>query len=445
MEEPRTKNQFPRNGFPRNGFFKKVRLSLGVYIAIIAVLASFAGGVAIGQRQEKTATAPGTGEVTNKNAPEPNYISKDVDMSQFWKVWDTIHNEYLRTPVADPKLFYGSIKGMVASLGDPYSVYFDPDEASQFSSQLEGTFDGIGAEMGFKDLQMIVVAPLPNTPASKAGLKAGDAVLKINGEDTTNMPLDIAVSKIRGLKGTTVTLNIYRNGITDPFDITITRDKIVVDSVQSKMIDASGKEITGAGGIALITISEFNQDTVQGFDAALSAMQMRGAKGIIIDMRGNPGGYLDAAVEVPRDWVGDEPVVIQRKSDGSQEVMKPTMKIAPVSLPTVILVDKWTASAAEIVSGAMQDYGKATLVGETTFGKGVVQEYIDSFPDGSALKLTMAEWLTPKGRSIDKKGITPDIAVALTDADIKAGKDPQLDKAIEIVTKKPDAAATAKK
>jgi carboxyl-terminal processing protease len=440
MEEPRNKGQILKSGF-----LKKVRLSLGVYIAIIAVLASFAGGVALGERQEKTAPVPGIGTVTNKNAPEPKYVSKDVDMSQFWKVWDTIHNEYLRAPVADPKLFYGSIKGMVAALGDPYSVYFDPDEASQFSSQLEGTFDGIGAEMGFKDSQMIVVAPLPNTPATKAGLKAGDAVLKINGEDTTNMPLDIAVSKIRGQKGTTVTLNIYRDGIADPFDVTITRDKIVVDSVQSKMIDATGKEITGAGGIALITVSEFNQDTVQGFDAALSAMQLRDAKGIIIDLRGNPGGYLDAAVEVPRDWVGDEPVVIQRKSDGSEEVMKPTMKITPVSLPTVILVDKWTASAAEIVSGAMQDYGKATLVGETTFGKGVVQEYIDSFPDGSALKLTMAEWLTPKGRSIDKKGITPDIAVALTDADIKAGKDPQLDKAIEIVTKKPDAAATAKK
>ena len=350
----------------------------------------------------------------------------------------------MRTPVEDPKLFYGSIKGMVASLGDPYSVYFDPDEAAQFSSQLEGTFDGIGAEMGFKDSQMIIVSPLPNTPASKAGLKAGDAVLKVNGEDTTGMALDIAVSKIRGPKGTKVTLNIYRDGIADPFDITITRDQITVDSVRSKMIGDDGKEMTGSNGIALITISEFNQDTVQEFEAAVSAMMLRSPKGIIIDLRDNPGGYLDAAVEVPRDWVGDQPVVIQRHADGSEDVMKPTLKASPINIPTVILVNKWSASAAEIVSGAMQDYGKATLVGETTFGKGSVQEYIDSFPDGSALKLTTAEWLTPKGRSIDKKGITPDFSVALTDADIKAGKDPQLDKAIEIVTKKPDA-STAKK
>jgi carboxyl-terminal processing protease len=421
------------------GRFKTLWLSLRAYIVVVAILGAFAGGVVLGKSQGRAATAT-IGQVTNRNAPPPKYISKDVDMSQFWKVWDTLKTTYLRTPVEDPELFYGSIKGMVASLGDPYSVYFDPDEASQFSSQLEGTFEGIGAEMGFKDSQMIIVSPLPNTPAAKAGLKAGDAVLKINGEDTTNMPLDIAVSKIRGPKGTKVTLNIYRDGIAEPFDVTITRDQITVDSVQSKMIDESGKETTGNNGIALITISEFNQDTVQEFDAALSAMMLRSPKGIIIDLRGDPGGYLDAAVEVPRDWIGDQPVVIQRHSDGTEDIMKPTLKISPINLPTVILVDKWTASAAEIVSGAMQDYGKATLVGETTFGKGSVQEYIDSFPDGSALKLTVAEWLTPKGRSIDKKGITPDVAVAITDDDIKAGRDPQLDKAIAIIKDKENAA-----
>jgi carboxyl-terminal processing protease len=421
------------------GRFKGFWSLLRIYVVVVLILGSFAGGVALGQNGNGGATVK-TGAVKNKNAPPPKYLSKDVDMSQFWNVWDTLKTTYLRKPVDDPKLFYGSIKGMVASLGDPYTVYFDPDEASQFSSQLEGTFDGIGAEMGFKDLQMIVVSPLPNTPASKAGLKAGDAVLKINGEDTKGMALDIAVTKIRGPKGTKVTLNIYRDGVADPFDIVITRDKITVDSVQSKMIDAAGKDMAGNGGIALITISEFNQDTVKEFDAALSAMRLRGAKAVIIDLRGDPGGYLDAAVEVPRDWIGDQPVVIQRKSDGTETSMSPTLKSTSINLPTAILVNKWSASAAEIVSGAMQDYGKATLVGETTFGKGSVQEYIDSFPDGSALKVTMAEWLTPKGRSIDKKGITPDVAVALTDDDIKAGKDPQLAKALDIVTGKTNAA-----
>ncbi len=417
------------------GRFKGFWSLLRIYVVVVLVLASFAGGVALGQNGNQGATVK-TGTLNNKNATPPKYLSKDVDMTQFWNVWDTLKTTYLRKPVQDPKLFYGSIKGMVASMGDPYTVYFDPDEASQFASQLDGTFDGIGAEMGFKETQMIVVSPLPNTPAFKAGLKAGDAVLKINGEDTKGMPLDIAVTKIRGPKGTKVTLNIYRDTVADPFDIVITRDKITVDSVQSKMIDAAGKDMTGNGGIALITISEFNQDTVKEFDAALSAMRLRGASAVIIDLRGDPGGYLDAAVEVPRAWIGNQPVVIQRKSDGTETSMSPTLKSTAINLPTAILVNKWSASAAEIVSGAMQDYGKAKLVGETTFGKGSVQEYIDSFPDGSALKVTMAEWLTPKGRSIDKKGITPDVAVALTDDDIKAGKDPQLMKALEIVTGK---------
>ncbi len=423
------------------GRFKGFWLSFSVYGVVVLILASFVGGVYLGQSREKAAAAGAApvGKVTNKNAPLPAYVSKDVDMSQFWNVWDTIKSSYLRTPVADPKLFYGSIKGLVASLGDPYSVYFDPDEAAKFSSQLEGTFDGIGAEIGFKDTQMIIVAPLPNTPAVKAGLKSGDAILKINGEDTTNMALDIAVSKIRGLKGTTVTLNIYRDGVKDPFDVKIARDKIVVDSVQSKMIDDAGKETKDNNGIAYISISEFNQDTVKEFDAALAALTGRNAKAIIIDLRGDPGGYLDAAVEVPRAWIGKQPVVIQRKSDGTEQAMSPTLGGPSVSLPTAILVNKWSASASEIVTGAMQDYGKATIIGETTFGKGSVQEYIDNFADGSALKLTMAEWLTPKKRSIDKKGLTPDIAVALTDDDVKAQKDPQLLKAIEVVNGKNNA------
>lgn len=428
--------------YKKSGRLKALWVSFGLYGAVLLVLVSFVGGVVLGQAQEKSVTAK-IGQLTNKGA-EPAYVSKDVDMSQFWKVWDTVKSTYLRTPVEDPKMFYGSIKGLVASLGDPYSVYFDPQEAASFSSQLEGTFDGIGAEIGFRDGQMIIVSPLPGTPATKAGLKAGDAILKINNEDTTGMAIDIAITKIRGPKGTPVTLNIMRASSSDPFDVTITRDKITVDSVQGKMIDDKGKNTDANGGIAYISISEFNQDTVTEFDAALRALLLRDPKGIILDLRGDPGGYLDAAVEVPRGWVGANPVVIQRKGDGTETPMSPTMKISPINLPTAVLVNKWSASAAEIVTGALQDYGKATVVGETTFGKGSVQEYIDNFPDGSALKLTAAEWLTPKKRSIDKKGLAPDIAVALTDQDIKDGKDPQLDQAIATVNKKPDVAPAKK-
>lgn len=309
------------SAYKKPGRFKALWVSFGLYGAVLLVLVSFVGGVVLGQSQEKAAASQ-VGKLTNKGT-EPSYVSKDVDMSQFWKVWDTVKSTYLRTPVEDPKMFYGSIKGMVASLGDPYSVYFDPQEAASFSSQLEGTFDGIGAEIGFRDSQMIIVSPLPGTPAIKAGLKAGDAILKINGEDTTGMAIDIAITKIRGPKGTTVTLNIARASSSDPFDVTITRDKITVDSVQGKMIDDKGKDTDASGGIAYISISEFNQDTVAEFDAALSALLLRDPKGIILDLRGDPVGYLDAAVEVPRDWVGAKPVVIQRKGDGTENADEP--------------------------------------------------------------------------------------------------------------------------
>lgn len=427
----------------KGGRWRAFWLSFGVYGGVVLILGAFVGGIAVGRWQEVSAV-PHSGELVGKDGAAPSYLSKDVNMEQFWKVWDAVKNDYLRTPVKDPTLFYGSIKGLVASLGDPYSSYFDPQEAASFTSQLEGTFDGIGAELGFRDDQLIIVSPLPGTPAAKAGVKAGDAILKIDGEDTAGMVVDIAVMKIRGPKDTSVTLNIARQGNKEPFDVNIRRDKIVVDSVQGKMIDLGGKETSADGGIAYISISEFNQDTTQEFDSVLRGLGLRNPKGIIIDLRGNPGGYLDSAVEISRDWVGDRTVVIQRKADGEETEMKPTLKITAVTLPTVVLVNKWSASASEIVTGALQDYGKATIVGETTFGKGSVQEYLDNFADGSALKLTVAQWLTPKGRMIDKKGLVPDVTVALTDADAAALRDPQLDKAISILTGKPDAQAKSR-
>jgi carboxyl-terminal processing protease len=416
--------KIPRSNALRTSFF--------VYGAVVLLLGSFLTGVVLGNGRLNEGKT--VGKVINKSAAA-EYETKDVDMAQFWKVWEMVKSDYLHadTKATDPKLFYGALKGIVSSLGDPYSVYFDPDEASAFSRQLEGSFDGIGAEIGFRGEQMIVIAPLPGTPAMNAGIKAGDAVLKINGEETVGMPLDTAISKIRGPKGTTVTLNVGRVDAKDAFDVVITRDTIVIDSVTTKMLDDEGKETDKNGGVAYIDISEFGEETVSEFDAALKAMTMRNAKGIIIDLRNDPGGYLDAAVEVPRAWVGKKPVVIQRKADGTEIKLTPRLNITAVKLPTVVLVNSWSASASEIVAGAMQDYGVATIVGETTFGKGSVQEYVDNLPDGSALKITTAEWLTPNGRSIDKKGIKPDAEVKLTDEDIKNKLDPQLKKALEII------------
>jgi carboxyl-terminal processing protease len=390
-------------------------------------LGGFSAGLYFGG---KIKAVPRVGVVTNKNAP-PSYADKSIDFSKFWDIWNLVKSESLHQPVNEPQMFYGALKGMVASLKDPYSVYFDPDEAKNFASQLDGTFEGIGAEIGYKNSQIIVIAPLPETPAAKAGLMAGDMIIKVNKEDTANMmSLDEAVSKIRGPGGTTVTLTIFRTGWKDTKDFVITRQKIVVASVSSKMIDLAGKDDT-KGNIAEITISQFNDDTVPGFDKAARDAVLHGAKGVVLDLRNDPGGYLDAAVEVGGGWTTGT-IVIERSSDGTEQTFAP--KRTPVfgDTPTVVLVNGGSASASEIVSGALQDYGKATLVGETTFGKGSVQNYQD-LADGSAIKLTVAEWLTPKGRSIDKQGITPNVVVKDTEDDIKAGNDPQLTKALDIL------------
>lgn len=420
MDTPqKTKRQFA------NKFFL---IGTAVYVAVVLTLGGFSFGLYYGSKIE----APGVvaqGKVTDKNAP-PSYADKDINFSKFWDIWSLVKKEYLRQPVNETELYYGALKGVVSALKDPYSVYFDPAEAKDFANELDGTFEGIGAEIGYKNSQIIVIAPLPETPAAKAGLMAGDMIFAINKEDTSAMSLDAAVSKIRGPGGSVVTLSIFREGWKEPRDFPITRAKIVVASVQSKMINSLGKDDV-KGGIAKITISQFGDDTVSGFDKAARDAVLHGAKAVILDLRNDPGGYLDAAVEIVGGWVSDT-AVIERTSDGREQSFKPKRKPVFGDLPTVVLVNQGSASASEIVSGALQDYGKATLVGETTFGKGSVQNYQD-LPDGSSIKLTIAEWLTPKKRSIDKQGITPNVTIKNSEDDVKSGTDRQLMKALEIV------------
>jgi carboxyl-terminal processing protease len=422
MENPTKINRQYRNRF----FF----ISAAVYIALVLALGSFSTGLYFGGKTK--GAGAGAGSVTNKNAT-PSYADKNIDFSQFWDIWNLIKSDYLRQPVNETELYYGALKGIVAALKDPYSIYFDPDEAKSFASELDGTFEGIGAEVGYKDSQIIIIAPLPQTPAANAGLEAGDMILAIDGADTSTMSLDEAVSKIRGPGGSTVTLSIFRDGWKTARDFKIVRQQITVASVQSKMINSQGKD-DDKGNIAEITITQFTSDTISGFDKAARDATLHGAKGVILDLRNDPGGYLDAAVEVIGGWTTDT-AVIERKSDGTEQTYKPKRKPVFGDTPTVVLVNGGSASASEIVSGALQDYGKATLVGETTFGKGSVQNYQD-LPDGSAIKLTIAEWLTPKKRSIDKQGITPNVTIKNTDDDITAGIDEQMNKALEILGQK---------
>lgn len=393
--------------------------ALGVALAI----ASFVVGVFVGELKTRQNARPGQINVIDRGAPVSAAL-KDLDFAQFWQVWQSVHDEYVRQPVPDRKMFYGAISGMVGALGDPYSVYFDPEVAQTFSSELAGKFDGIGAEIGVKKEQLTVIAPLPGTPAERAGIKAGDRILAIDGADTTSMPVDEAVHLIRGVKGTAVKLMIIREGWKEPKEFSIVRDTIVVQSVKLKMVATAAKK-----KVALITITNFNQDTESGFDQAVRAALLVSPDGIVLDLRNNPGGFLDTAVSVAGEWVSKDVIVVEKYSDGKKDEYKSEGAGRLAGIPTAVLVNGGSASASEIVAGALQDYGKASIIGEQTFGKGSVQDYHE-FSDGSALKLTIALWFTPKGRSIDKQGITPDSKVKMTDADFENDRDPQLDEAL---------------
>lgn len=357
--------------------------------------------------------------------PPPEIATQDVEFKLFWDAWSIIKDRYYQQPVTDKTLFYGAMKGMTEAMGDPYTDFFEPKGAEEFQQALSGKFYGIGAEIGIKDDIITVVAPLPDTPADKAGLKAGDLIAKINGNDTKGFSVEQAVSMIRGDKGTKVTLTLFRPSTKKTFDVDIIRDEIQVKSVSLKWVD--GKKI------AIITVTNFNADTKDNFDKAVDDAVRGDAKGVILDLRNDPGGFLDTAVYMAGEWVGDNIVVKERKQGQIFEELRGTGKKRLAGIPTVVLVNGGSASASEIVTGALQDYKVATVVGTKTFGKGSVQDYVN-LKDGSAIKITIAEWLTPNERTINKTGLQPDVTIDLTNDDYEKQRDPQLDRAVGILT-----------
>jgi carboxyl-terminal processing protease len=346
-------------------------------------------------------------------------IEDDISFIQFWQVWDMVQELYLRQPISEKDMFYGAISGMVDALGDPYSVYFDPEESSAFNEELQGEYSGIGAEIGKKEDYIIIIAPLSDSPAERAGLIAGDYIISVNGEDMIGATVDYAVSRIKGEAGTRVTLTIVREGSDDTIDIPITREDIKINSVEWEFRD---------DGIMYIRISIFNEDTTSLFRKAAQEALTKEAKGIVLDLRNNPGGLLTEAINVAGFWIDNDTVVQERVGD-SVEPFSANGFAWLYNIPTVVLVNGGSASGSEILAGALQDYGLATLIGEQTFGKGSVQEYYE-FDDGSALKVTTAEWLTPNGKSIDEVGITPDQVIEYSKEDYETGATPQLDAAI---------------
>ncbi len=405
---------------------KEKNKSITIVLVSITIIISFFIGLFIGvTNADKLPRENEVGKIINKNNP-PDTISKDIDFNLFWNVWQTIKDRYVGAEdLSDIDMFYGAEMGLVASLGDPYSIFLKPEVAKEFQNELEGKFQGIGAEIGIKNDKLTVISPLPNSPAEKSGIKPGDIIIAIDGLDTTSMSLNMAVSKIRGDKDTKVKLRIIHKDEKTDQEIEITRDDIKYESVVWSVKN---------NHIGYIRISHFNTDTDTLFDKAVNDLMAKKVDSIILDLRNNPGGYLTTAIKIASDWVENDIIVKEEFRDKSktQNYSSSTATSRLKNKKTIILVNEGSASASEIVSGALQDYKLATIVGEKTFGKGSVQDLI-KLEDGSSLKLTIAKWLTPQGRSINGGGITPDIEIKLTTEDYNKDIDPQLNKALELL------------
>jgi len=399
-------------------------------IALIVLIAALLGvGFYSGLRFEKlrsdnSAEKIAT-EIINKNAGQPS----SVDFSLFWTVLDKLEEKFVdQGKLTDKrKLVYGAIEGMVNAADDPYTVFLEPVESKKFEEQIQGSFGGVGIELGIRKNLLTVITPIKNTPAEKAGILAGDIITKIDDKDATNLKIDEAVSQIRGKKGTSVKLTLQRNGTKEPKDFVLVRDEIKIPTVEWKLLDDQ---------IAYLQLFTFNRNTDADFSRIVKEILASKADRIILDLRNNPGGILDSAVNLA-SWFLDpnQTVVTEKFYDGTQTSLQ-TSKIAELKkYPLVILINKGSASASEILAGALRDHRGVKIVGETSFGKGSVQELVE-FPTeaGKAtLKVTIAKWFTPGGVSINDNGIKPDIEVKRTEEDVTNDKDPQLDKAKEII------------
>lgn len=412
-------------------------------VLIIAI--AFIGGYFFGVNKVNFELKHYTPHITITSKEPPSGVS-NVDFSLFWNVWDKVVNNYYDKKVVDPqKMLYGAITGMVQSIGDPYTMFLPPTQQTSFQQQLAGQFTGIGAELGMKDKQIIIIAPLTGSPAQKAGIKAGDAIIKVDGSVTDGWTLQQAVDKIRGPKGTQVTLAILHKGDNNMSDITVTRDVITVKSVdgwikQVKDIDAISdtlkKSDSASDSIVYLRLSQFGDKTNEDFTSLVgslaSKIQSQNPKGVILDLRNNPGGYLTDAVYIAGEFLPQGAPVVIQDSGTDKNTLYVNRQGNLLHIPLVVLINGGSASASEIVSGALRDNKRGKLVGDKSFGKGTVQQALD-LGGGSGLHVTIARWLTPNGtwvgRGVNGTGLTPDVSVSLDAKD--PSHDTQLEAAID--------------
>lgn len=402
------------------------RAQIKAAATLAAVALIFGAGLYLGVRQLQIKAA--STSTLSLEAPPTN-----ADFSTLWKVWHVLEEDYVparasSTIPSEKERVYGAIAGLVKSYGDPYTVFLPPKEAESFAEEISGAFEGVGMEIGERDGVLTVVAPLKNSPAEHAGVKSGDKIILIDTTPAERLPVDEAVQMIRGPGGTSVVLTLTRVGVKDPLKISIIRRTIEIPTISY---------FTREDGIFVIELYNFSAISVDRFRDALREFLKSGSTKLIFDLRGNPGGYLEASVQmasyflpigaaiVTEDFHGKEENVVHRSRGYN------IFKDRPLLM--AILVDGGSASASEILAGALQQHGVAVLVGSKTFGKGSVQQLVE-LGGGAELKITIARWLTPNGTSISEGGLKPDVAVEITEADVKNENDPQLNAAVKYLS-----------
>ncbi len=414
------------------------KILVGIEAVLVLVMLFFVGGAALGLALPRLNPSAGTalGDWVASALPSswaPSGPSRAaIDSSEpnatlfrpFWQAWDILHDEFVDQPVDDTQMMQGAIRGMIEALGDDHSGYMDPSEYEQANIPLEGAYEGIGAWVDTEAEYLTIIAPMAGSPAEKAGLESGDQVLAVDGEDMTGVPAQLVIRRVMGPEGTSVVLTIRREGLEEPFDVEVTRGKITVPSVESEILDE---------GIAYIRLSSFGDDTVGDLRQALRSRLAEDPSGLILDLRGNGGGYLTSAVDVASEFIADGVILTERFGDNHEELYSADGDGLALDIPLAVLIDGGSASASEIVAGAVQDHGRGWLVGEPSFGKGSVQNWHALEDQAGAVRVTIARWFTPDGRSIEEDGLLPDVRVSLTDEDVSAGLDPQLRRAIDLL------------
>ncbi len=403
------------------------RTILFILIALVLLAGSFSGGFITGWMLPKNnpfESLPQTTPSTEAPQPEtttaaPNEL--ETLFAPFWESWQIVHDQFVEQPLDDTKLMQGAIRGMIDALGDEHSSYMDPEEYIQATLPLDGSYTGIGAWVDTSTEFLTVTNPMPDSPAEKAGIKPGDQIIAINGQDQTGIDPSIVLKSVLGPEGEPVTLTIRRGDPPEEIDVTIVRARITVPSIESKMLDSR---------IAYIALFTFGENTAIDTRIALEELLKQEPVGLILDLRNNSGGYLDTAIQIVSEFIPDGLVMLEELGSGERIPYEALSGGVATEIPMVVLVNEGSASASEITAGAIQDRGRGLLIGTTTYGKGSVQNWVPLDNNQGAVRVTIARWLTPNGRQIHKLGLTPDIVIELTEEDFNAELDPQLDRAI---------------